>query len=127
VVADAQALSRLGAALEANGFSLERQVGGEVPSGPDFLRYVSPPVVIEIQTAKTRLQHSVVSRAASADGVRIATPEDLIVLKLIADRPKDRADLDGLASLPSLDWAYVERWADEWSVADRLARLRGER
>ena len=124
VVADAQAIERLGAALEADGFVLERRVGAE-PSGPDFVRFVRAPVVIEIQTAKTRLQHSVVARAASADGVRIATPEDLIVLKLIAYPPEDRADLAGLAALPGIDWGYVERWADEWGVADRLVQVRG--
>jgi hypothetical protein len=37
------------------------------------------------------------------------TPEDLIVMKLIAHRPKDRIDLLGLVALPGLDWSYVER------------------
>jgi hypothetical protein len=80
---------------------------------------------VEIQAAKTALQHDVVCRArTSSEGVRVATPEDLIVLKLIADRPKDRQDLLGLVALPDLDWAHVERWAAEWDVADRLASLR---
>lgn len=46
------------------------------------------------------------------------------MLKLIADRPKDRIDLDGLAALEGIDWAYVEGWAREWDLLDRLARIR---
>ena len=126
VVASAEGIGRLRAALEAEGFQLEREFGSELPSGPDFLRFVSEPVVIEVQTAKTRYQHDVVRRAASEDGVRVASPEDLIVLKLIADRPKDQEDLRGLARLRSLDWSYVERCTEEWDVQGRLRRLRAQ-
>jgi hypothetical protein len=124
VVADAEAIGRLRAALEAEGFRLEREFGMELPFGPDFLRFVCEPVVVEVQTAKTRYQHDVVRRAVPNGGVRVASAEDLIVLKLIADWPKDQADLRGLARLPSLDWSYFERCAEEWSVQDRLLRLR---
>ena len=48
------------------------------------------------------------------------------MLKLIANRPKDRIDLLGLVQLDGLDWAYVERWAVAWDVADRLRALRGD-
>ncbi|HJW70905.1 MAG TPA: hypothetical protein VJ829_16250 [Candidatus Binatia bacterium] len=61
----------------------------------------------------------------------MSTPEeielsDLIVLKLIANRPKDHVDLLGLVQLDALDWAYVEHWAAEWCVADRLRVLRAD-
>jgi hypothetical protein len=45
-------------------------------------------------------------------------------LKLIANRPKDQADLHGLVALPGLDWQYIRRWATEWEVLDELERLR---
>ncbi len=54
----------------------------------------------------------------------VATPEDLIVMKLIANRAKDRADLDGRVRLEGLDWTYVERWAAEWEVLELLRRVR---
>ena len=59
-----------------------------------------------------------------ADGLRVATASDLIVLKLIANRPKDQNDLLGLLALPTIDWPYVERWANEWDVRGLLDGLR---
>ena len=85
-------------------------------------------LLIEVQAAKTDLQHEVIRRAVRVgDGPAIATVEDLLVLKLIANRPKDRGDLVGLAALPGIDWAYVERWAAEWGFGAALAHLRSDR
>ena len=81
-------------------------------------------MTLEVQTTKTDFQHEVIRRAVVAeDGVRVASAEDLIVLKLIANRPKDQVDLLALAALPGIDWSYVEHWADAWSVRDVLSRL----
>jgi hypothetical protein len=98
-----------------------------LPSGPDFVRFVAPDggLLLEVQAAKTPLQREVVERAvATASGLRVATVEDLIVLKLIADRPKDQGDLAGLAQLPEIDWTHVERWAREWGLEAGLHALR---
>lgn len=123
----AETAGALARELERAGFSRARAHGDGAPSGPDFVRYVSTTasLTVEFQGAKTPFQREVVRRArTAADGARIATPEDLIVLKLIADRPKDQVDLLGLTALPGLDWSYVERWAREWEVEDRLRALR---
>jgi hypothetical protein len=125
--ADAEAMDRLERVLIAAGWSVARKHGAAQPSGPDFVRFVSGDAVmtLEVQTAKTDFQHEVIRRAVVAeDGVRVASAEDLIVLKLIADRPKDQADLLALVALPEVEWSYVERWADAWSVRDVLRRLR---
>jgi hypothetical protein len=130
IQASATDLAHLEAALAAEGYTLESRHGTDLPSGPDFLRFVHPggPVALEVQTAKTDFQREVVRRAAAPGGaVCVATPEDLIVMKLIADRPKDRTDLAGLVQLPALDWDYVERWAAAWGVLEALGRVRGER
>lgn len=126
VAADPAGLERLRRALEAAGLRVELDLGAEQPSGPDFIRLVSADraVVLEVQHAKTRLQASLLDRAVRHGDVRVATVEDLLVLKLIAYRSKDRADLVSLARLPALDWAYVETHARAWGVYDRLARLR---
>jgi hypothetical protein len=122
-------MSRLRSGFVAEGFRVAREHGVALPSGPDFVRFVAPgdALLVEVQAAKTSLQRELVRRAIrSKGGLRVATVEDLIVLKLIADRPKDQGDLDGLARLSGVDWPYVERWAREWGVEPRLQRLRGE-
>lgn len=120
-LADMQRVSEL---LAEHGYHRTVQHGAALPSGPDFVRFESDSgtLVLEVQLAKTPFQDQAVRRAIeTADGLRVATAEDLIVLKLIANRPKDRMDLTGLVRLPEIDWAYVEHWASEWDV---LAVLR---
>lgn len=128
VAADRAQLDELRARLVRERFRVAREYGQDAPSGPDFIRFTSADseTVIEVQAAKTAFQREVVRRAVmSPDGLRVATVEDLIVLKLIADRPKDQADIEGLLDLGSVDWSYVEQWAATWGVLDRLQRKRG--
>jgi len=123
LAADRAQFESLRARLSSEGFRVAREHGTEAPSGPDFVRFVSADgeIVIEAQAAKTEFQREVIRRAVrTAEGLRVATVEDLIVLKLIADRTKDQADLEGLIGLGTLDWAYVEKWATTWGVLDRL-------
>jgi hypothetical protein len=129
VAAGADDFQRLKRILAQEGFAVTQEHGAEQPSGPDFVRFecASSPLLIEVQAAKTRFQADAIRRAVpTTTGIRIATVEDLIVMKLIADRPKDRIDLVGLVALPDIDWAYVETWAAEWEVADRLQRIRDQ-
>ena len=49
------------------------------------------------------------------------TPEDLILLKLLANRPRDHGDIaDVLFVQGQLDEEYLRRWARTLQVADRL-------
>ena len=80
--ANTDEIRRLAAVLIDAGWSLEREHGATQPSGPDFVRFASTDgaISLEVQTAKTEFQREVIRRAFVAeDGVRIATPEDLIV------------------------------------------------
>jgi predicted nucleotidyltransferase len=89
---------------------------------------------VDLLVAKTDFEREVLRRAVSVDiaGVvfPVATPEDLIVYKVIADRARDRDDIDAILRTQAragreLDWAYVERWARFWDVYDRLLSLTG--
>ncbi len=127
VVANAKELESLSSTLREAGFDIVRRYGADQPSGPDFIRFANADasIVLEIQVAKTALQHSVVARAiSSTSGARVASAEDLLVLKLIAYRSKDRIDLEGLVRLPSIDWSYVEKQCREWDVLERLHETR---
>jgi hypothetical protein len=126
IEAKVPALRRLQAVLIAEGFRLAVEHEAGLPSGPDFVRFVSldGSIVLELQAAKTEFQREVIRRAVPAGDARVATVEDLIVMKLIADRPKDRIDLVELSALPGIDWSYIDHWAREWQITERLERLR---
>jgi hypothetical protein len=80
--ADAAGIGRLEKVLGDARWSLDRQHGATQPSGPDFVRFVST-------DGLTELQLEVIRRALVAeDGVRVATPEDLIVLRPIYSRSR---------------------------------------
>ena len=54
---------------------------------------------------------------------KFVTPEDLIPLKLAADRPRDRADVaDLLFFQTSLDRMYLDDWANRLHLSERLAQ-----
>ncbi len=60
--------------------------------------------------------------------VRVPTPEDVVVFKLIAGRAKDLADIESVldANRP-LDNAYIEHWAAIWDVTERWTALHSRR
>jgi hypothetical protein len=59
-------------------------------------------------------------------GVRlfVASPDDLVIFKLIAGRPQDFADIDRLIRFGRApeDEGYVRKWAREWEVESEFDR-----
>lgn len=128
VTAKADAVSRFVSILLEHGFVMVRDEGEGAPSGPDFVQLRRPGTmdVVDIIVAKTEYQDQVIARAVAPaeDSLPVATAEDLIVLKLIANRPVDHTDTYLLGRDNAIDWAYVAHWAAAWGIADRLAALR---
>ena len=127
IEANAALLAGIKTRLLSLGYRVAREHGVSLPSGPDFIRWVScdGALVVEMQVAKTHLQSRVIERAVRRDGsIPVATPEDLLVLKLIANRPKDQADISGLVALSAMDWPYVQQAAEEWGVLELLGQKR---
>lgn len=59
--------------------------------------------------------------------VPLATPEDLVILKAVARRPRDLADIEGiLDSQPDLDLDRIRRWVREFSAALDRPEVFGE-
>lgn len=129
VVADPAVVGEIRRRLISRGYEVTREQGAEARSGPDFLRFVLPGTrrIVEFQTAKTEYQDLTIERGVMLDADQpfpVATPEDMIVLKLLANRSKDHHDLVNLGMMDGLDWAYVEHWAKAWDLSARLANLR---
>jgi hypothetical protein len=50
--------------------------------------------------------------------LRLPTPEDLIIMKAVAHRPKDLLDIEGIAlANPGLDLALIEAWVRQFAEA----------
>lgn len=50
--------------------------------------------------------------------VLLPSPEDLIVMKAIAHRPRDVADIEGiLDAYPAVDVGYIRRWLEGFAEA----------
>jgi hypothetical protein len=68
--------------------------------------------------AKTPYQDLVIERAVKDEvtGIAVATPEDLVVLKLLAMRSQDQRDIALMLDTLALDLDYIQHWAAEWDV-----------
>lgn len=50
--------------------------------------------------------------------------EDVVILKLMADRYRDNADVQSiLVNQPEFDWDYMAKWIEEFDLGERLKRI----
>lgn len=86
---------------------------------------------IDIFVAESYFQDSILTRRVQVEMsgklIWLVSPEDLVLLKIIADRPRDRIDVQDLFfALGDLDDAYLDHWAEKLAVTDKLAAARQE-
>lgn len=100
--------------------------------GAEVLRLRHPDLgAADLILAGTEYEQQALARARSerlgaARDVPVATAEDVIVLKLIAGRTQDVADIEAiLVAKPALDERYIEDWAEFWEVRELWRRVRG--
>ena len=98
------------------------------PNLPDLVRMNWGDYPVDLLMANTDYQQEVIRNAHKGTvediEVPVASPEDLIILKLIADRPQDRVDVGLLfENVPNLDLAYIRQWCKVWEVEERLNQL----
>jgi len=82
-------------------------------------------VDIDVFLAESPYQSSILNRRqwAKLNGLEawLVSPEDLVLLKLLAFRPRDVADVgDVIFMQGQLDVAYMRQWAPQLGVAERL-------
>jgi predicted nucleotidyltransferase len=137
VAASPDVLLAIQAALLPLGYARVREQRADANDPlPDIVIFRSDQAVprqVDLLVTKTAFEVQALGRALAVDvsgaTVRVVTPEDLVVYKLIAGRPRDRDDVRAVARTQArmgrpLDWSHVERWAAYWGVSDRAAALR---
>lgn len=84
----------------------------------------------DLITAGTDYEREAIGRSrveetGSGAAIHVLAAEDVILLKLIAGRAQDVADIEAiLAARPTLDEPYLESWARAWDVLDAWLQLR---
>lgn len=107
-------------ALESLGYELTEIAEGD--DRPYLITLSRNAERIDVMIATVPYQKLAIERGAAA---RVLTPEDVIIHKLLAWRPRDKDDIVSiLAADHDLDLEYIEHWAKEWDVADRWAQIR---
>ena len=88
-------------------------------------------VDLDVFLAEPPFQQELLGRARTElvddQSLRVVTPEDLILLKLVSHRHRDPADVgDILFTQGQLDEAYLRRWAKELGVLAELEKVLAE-
>jgi predicted nucleotidyltransferase len=119
-------------ALERRGFTVKRVSAAD--SGdlvPDLVLLEAPPGPVrrvDLLVAKTAFEMEAIQNSIEIEigfPCNVASPEHLVVYKLIAGRRRDLDDIIEviktriLAGRP-VDLTLVRKWATEWKVEDRL-------
>lgn len=86
---------------------------------------------IDLIAAETEYQRVAIRRAKEAtidgDACKVLAAEDVIVLKMIANRYKDLADVESILEAGvTLDRAYLEDWLGRWDVTVRFRAIEDE-
>ena len=111
--------SGLADALEARGFDVDAHA--EPGAAPHLLFVRGGGHKVDILAVETEYQAVAYERAI--DGY--LAPEDVVVHKLLAWRPRDRDDVASILEAGvALDHEYIATWADAWNVSDRWIEAR---
>ncbi len=93
-----------------------------------LLRHTASGANIDISLGILPFEEEVVARSivqnAGALSVRLPTPEDLIILKAVAHRPKDLLDIQAIIeSHPELDITRIEEWVKQFAEVLEMPSL----
>ncbi len=138
VVVAANEWTRLVEALRRREILFAKQIGqaehtDELADVVVFHLQSEPHIRVDVFVAKTDFEQAVIATAREATvlglTVRLARPEASIIYKLLAQRRRDLDDLESIfearrAAGEALDWTFLDHWAKEWGIAERLAPYR---
>lgn len=121
--------------IEKEGFSFDKKRGVVKLSGFKLLRFIYTDaettfeIFIDLVTTTTEFQKKILERKIKTDflgiDVNIASLEDLILLKLLANRPIDTVDAQTLLeeNIKDIDKNYLKNWSKRLNVQRKLRIL----
>lgn len=136
---DRSRLPELYRALQKLGYTVaEEYLRGSVDEGAGMplvkarLYLENRAIDIDVFLSESRFQEQVLSRRRREQiedtTVWLVSPEDLILLKLLAHRPRDIANIgDILFTQGQLDEEYMRSWAKELGVLEKLDKVLADR
>jgi hypothetical protein len=127
--------SRLEEALATRQIRAGQHIGPTEPGDalPDIAVFWLGPVRVDVFVAKMDFERAVLACAKTATvldaDLKLASCEASIIYKLLASRAKDIADVESMfearaAIAETLDWEFLDRWASEWGISERLEPYR---
>lgn len=124
IVSRTGSLESLTKILKSAGFRVQNKGDSQIQvKGQQDLDFQADFILAELD-----YQDWVVQRAVSVAifdvEVPIASPEDLIILKLIANRRRDLLDVENILKrcLPTLDKKYLREWLKFWDLEERMLK-----
>jgi hypothetical protein len=93
-----------------------------------LLRHQATHTNIDISLGVLPFEHEMIQRSQTLKvgtlNLRLPTPEDLIIMKSVAHRPQDLADIQAIAaSNPDLDKDQIRFWVEQFGAALDLPAL----
>ena len=97
----------------------------------DFLLRMQHPQAgrIDVMVSGTDYENGAIGRAHQVSydqhlGFKTLAVEDVVILKLIANRHRDNADVESiLVAQPDFDREYMARWFEEFDLDERFMRI----
>ena len=96
-----------------------------------LLRHEPSQIETDISLGALPFEEEAVVRAQSHElrglALPLPSPEDLVIMKMVAHRPRDLGDIAGVVDAhPKLDWSRVRRWVRDFAAAMEMPELPAE-
>jgi hypothetical protein len=106
--------------------SINKDADSELPY---LIRLQFKKYPFDLIVSLTEFQSSLISRSIKisflGSKLKIASPEDIVISKLLAWRSQDRVDLEKIVKgVSDLDFSYIEKWAKVWEIEDRWKEIK---
>jgi hypothetical protein len=94
-----------------------------------LLQHQPTGITVDLSCGVLPFEHEMIARARTLTigslKLRVATPEDLIIMKAIAHRPRDIADIEAILNIEqNLDLARVRHWVKQFADTLEMPELR---